>query len=179
MRKKYLAIGVGLYAVVLLVLAPLGNVVGYQTVQFPHQRILNNKVDKNHLSNAPHLFFKQYRVFGTGDGWWINVFNATWIIYLYKGYEGNDSYTNHTRGLYYNTNIYFVNHGGMQINLFCIFIKDRIARITYNKTELPERFIIYHYTGFIDLMHYDRPHGPQGCFFTLIGNAEDFQEYTP
>ena len=177
MDKKTLVV-VSLCAVVFLVLGSLSNVIGYKTIPLPCQRLVNDTVDKNELLN-PHFSFKKYRVFGTGDGWWLVPFNATWTIYLYKGYEGNDSYTNHTRGLYYNTDIYIVNHGGMQINWYCLFIKDRITRTTYNKTELPERFIIYHYTGFIDLMHYDRPHGPQGCFFTLLGRAEDFQEYIP
>ena len=175
MDKKPLIV-VSICAVVLLVLGSLSNVVGYQTVQLPNQRIVNNKVKRDDLSNPPHLSFKRYRVFGIGDGWWIDPFNATWHGSLH---ERNDNYTHQTYGFYYKTNIYFVNHGGMQIDRYCLFIKDRITRTTYNKTELPYRFIIYNFTGFIALTIYGYPHGPHGCLFRLIGTAEDFQEYTP
>jgi hypothetical protein len=175
MDKRPLIV-VSLCAVVLLVLGSLSNVAGYQTVKLPNQEKVYNKLDRDGLSSSPPLSFKQYRVFGTGDGWWIDPFNATWYVYLF---EGNDTYSYHTRGLYYKTNIYIVNHGGMQSGLYCLFIKDRQTRTLYNKTELPYRFIIYNFTGLIDLMYYSIPHGPQGCFFTLCGNAEDFQVYSP
>ena len=94
MDKKTLVV-VSLCAVVFLVLGSLSNVIGYKTIPLPCQRLENDTVDKNELLN-PHFSFKKYRVIGTGDGWWIDLFNATWTIYLYKGYEANDSYTNHT-----------------------------------------------------------------------------------
>ena len=117
-----------------------------------------------------------YRVLGCGDGWWIDPFNTTWHGNLHETYK---NYTYQTYGYYYKTCIYIVNCGGMLTGLYCLFIRDRETRTLYNKTELPYQFIIYNFTGYISLMFYGYPHGPDGCTFVLRGYAESFKAYSP
>jgi len=47
--KKYSLIGLSICAVVLLVLASLTNVIGYQTVQSSNQNVINDEVDQKEL----------------------------------------------------------------------------------------------------------------------------------
>jgi len=47
--KKWLAIGISICAVVLLILTSLTNVVGYQAVQSSNQKIINSEVDQKEL----------------------------------------------------------------------------------------------------------------------------------
>src|SRR4030043_1712926 len=55
MKRKWLAIGISITAVVLLVLGSLSNVVGYNTVQSSNQNTIRNELDKKELFNInPH-----------------------------------------------------------------------------------------------------------------------------
>jgi len=47
--KKYLLIGGSIFAVVLLVLCSLTNVVGFQTVRSSNQKVINDAVDQKEL----------------------------------------------------------------------------------------------------------------------------------
>jgi hypothetical protein len=49
MKRKCLAIGISITAVVLLTLTSLTNVIGYQTVQSSNQNIINNEVNQKEL----------------------------------------------------------------------------------------------------------------------------------
>jgi anionic cell wall polymer biosynthesis LytR-Cps2A-Psr (LCP) family protein len=49
MKRKWLAVGISIIAVVLLILGSLSNVVGYQTVQSSNQNIISNEIDQKEL----------------------------------------------------------------------------------------------------------------------------------
>ena len=49
MKRKWLAVGISTFAVVLLVLGSLTNVVGYQTVQASNQKIISTEINSREL----------------------------------------------------------------------------------------------------------------------------------